>query len=280
MMTGVGSPVPIVLDAHQHVDVRRVGAGEDDALHLLQADFEARMAMMSRENIAATVLMPSYDYDKRFGTFSTQRVLDALSQYQSWDAERIRWLGLTVEPQYGKSAVRQLEDALNTGVFKVVSWHNRYQGLSVDHPIMFEFVALAGQHNCVVYLHGTNSDHEELWRIGPLVRAFPEVRFVVVDALMVGSHTPIIMDLMTDVGNIWVDTAGATTFVNAVRAVGETAGWDKLLFGSDVYDSGRGGSPMIVRHLLDVCGLDTDAMRKVCGENLVALMEGSPVKSA
>jgi len=252
--------------------MRRIGAGEGNGYDLLRADFDTRTAMMSRENIAATVLMPSYDYDKRFGIKSTQHVIDALSEYQSWDPERIRWLGLTVEPQHYEDSVRQLRDSLTTGRFKIVSWHNRYQGLSVDNPIMFEFIELAGEHGCVVYLHGANSDHEELWRIAPLVRAFPDVNFVVVDALMLGSHIPMMSDLIGDVPNVWVDTAGARTFVHAVRALGETVGWDRVLFGSDVYDNGRGGSPEMMRHELDACGLDTGTMRKVCGENLVKLM--------
>ncbi|HEY2302092.1 MAG TPA: amidohydrolase family protein [Acidimicrobiales bacterium] len=265
-------------DAHQHVDFGGYSAGAPDATMWLRSDFEERAAMMKEAEIACSVLMPSYDYDKRSGLQSTAKVIEGLLEYQSWGPDLFPWLGCTVEPQHYSGAVELLENTLAGGRFQIASWHNRYQGLSVDAPVMFEFAEVAARYDCVLFVHGTgNLDHEEAWRIAHLVRAFPHVRFVVLDAMMTYASMHILADLLGDVDNTWLDTAGATSFVHLVRHIGNTIGWHRILFGSDYYGKTRGGSPALMRHQLQLCDLSGDTLLDVFQRNLRDLL-GAPPK--
>jgi predicted TIM-barrel fold metal-dependent hydrolase len=265
-------------DAHQHVDFGGYSAGAPDATMWLRSDFEERAAMMKEAEIACSVLMPSYDYDKRSGLESTAKVIEGLLEYQSWGPDLFPWLGCTVEPQHYSGGVELLENTLAGGRFQIASWHNRYQGLSVDAPVMFEFAEVAARYDCVLFVHGTgNLDHEEAWRIAHLVRAFPHVRFVVLDAMMTYASMHILADLLGAVDNTWLDTAGATSFVHLVRHIGNTIGWHRILFGSDYYGKTRGGNPALMRHQLQLCDLSEDTLLDVFQRNLHGLL-GAPPK--
>jgi predicted TIM-barrel fold metal-dependent hydrolase len=264
-------------DAHQHVDFGRYTAGATDAMEWLRSDFEERASMMKRSGIACSVLMPSYDYDKRGGLASTAKVIEGLIEYQSWGPDLFPWLGCTVEPQHYGGAVDLLEKTLAGGRFPIASWHNRYQGLSVDAPVMFEFAEVAASYDCVLFLHGTgNLDHEEAWRIAHLVRAFPQLRFVVLDAMMTDASMHILADLLSEVDNTWLDTAGATSFVHLVRHIGNAIGWHRVLFGSDYYGKTRGGTVALMRHQLDLCELSEDTLLDVFQRNLTGLLGAAP----
>jgi predicted TIM-barrel fold metal-dependent hydrolase len=266
-------------DAHQHVDFGGYSVGAPDAERWLRSDFQEREAMMKAAGIACSVLMPSYDYDKRGGLDSTAKVIGGLLEYQSWNPELFPWLGCTVEPQHFGAAVELLDKTLSDGRFRIASWHNRYQGLSVDAPVMFDFAEVAAQHDCVMFVHGTgNLDHEEAWRIAHLVRAFPQVRFVVLDAMMTDASMRVLADVLREVENTWLDTAGASAFVHLVRHIGNTIGWDRVLFGSDYYGKGRGGTAALMRHQLDLCGLSEERLLDVFQRNLTGLL-GQPPKT-
>jgi predicted TIM-barrel fold metal-dependent hydrolase len=264
-------------DAHQHVDFGGYSVGAPDAREWLRSDFDERAAMMKAAGIACSVLMPSYDYDKRAGLQSTAKVIEGLVEYQSWGPELFPWLGCTVEPQHYSGGVELLEKTLAGGRFRIASWHNRYQGLSVDAPVMFEFAEVAARYDCVLFVHGTgNLDHEEAWRIAHLARAFPQVRFVVLDAMMTYASMHILADLLSEVDNTWLDTAGATSFVHLVRHIGNTIGWSRVLFGSDYYGKTRGGTAALMRHQLHLCDLSEDRLLDVFQRNLTGLLGAAP----
>jgi predicted TIM-barrel fold metal-dependent hydrolase len=264
-------------DAHQHVDFSSYSAGRDDAEAELKTDFDARVTMMNEANIACSVLMPSYDYDKRLGLESTARVAAGIMQYQSWAPDLFPWIGCTVEPQHYDAAVDQLSSFLTQGKFRIASWHNRYQGLSVDAPIMYKLIEVAAQNQCVVVLHGTgNLDHEEAWRIVRVVKAFPATSFVVLDTLMTNASIQVMIDLMNEADNVWIDTAGATSFVHLVRQASNSIGCRRILFGSDYYGEGRGGIANLMRQQLDLCEWDAEGLQQVMQDNLLQLLGPPP----
>jgi len=270
----------MAFDAHQHVDFGGYSVGAPGAKERLRSDFEERRAMMQSAGIACSVLMPSYDYDKRAGLQSTEKVIEGLVEYQSWDRELFPWLGCTVEPQHYRGAVELLEKTLARGRFQIASWHNRYQGLSVDAPVMFEFAEVAARYDCVMFVHGTgNLDHEEAWRIAHLVRSFPQVRFVVLDSMMTDASMRILADVLSEVDNTWLDTAGATSFVHLMRHIGNSIGWQRVLFGSDYYGMTRGGTAALMRHQLQLCDLSDEQLLDVFQRNLTGLL-GVPPKLA
>jgi predicted TIM-barrel fold metal-dependent hydrolase len=263
-------------DAHQHVDFGAYSAGRTDATAQLRADWDVRRAMMAEAGIACSVLMPSYDYDKRLGLDSTARVVEGLVEYQSWTPGLFPWLGCTVEPQHYDGAVAQLEGILSQGRFGVVSWHNRYQGLSVDAPVMFRLVEVAAAHGCAVFVHATgNLDLEEAWRVARLVRRFPGTQFVVLDAMMNVSSMSVLGDLMKEADNVWLDTAGASSFIHLVRHLADTIGTGRLLFGSDYYGEGRGGTASLMRQQLHLCRFSDDELHQIFQANLVRVL-GAP----
>jgi predicted TIM-barrel fold metal-dependent hydrolase len=268
----------VAYDAHQHVDFGEYSVGAPEAVDWLRGDLDHRIQMMDDANIACAVVMPSYDYDKRFGLESTARVIEGLRTYQQWAPDRFPWLGCTVEPQHYEGAVEQLDQTLASGAFRIASWHNRYQGSSVDAPVMFQFAeVVAASHDCVLYLHATgNLDHEEAWRIARLVRAFPQVRFVVLDSLMTNTSIQMLGDLLAEVDNAWIDTAGAIAFVHLVKQLANRVGWGRVLFGSDYYGVGRGGTAELMRHQLALCDMSADDVERVFQRNIEDVLGAPP----
>jgi len=87
----------------------------------------------------------------------------------------------------------------------------------------------------------------------------------------------VLSDVLREVDNTWLDTAGASAFVHLVRHIGNTIGWERVLFGSDYYGKGRGGTAALMRHQLDLCGLSEERLLDVFQRNLTGLL-GQPPK--
>jgi hypothetical protein len=54
--------------------------------------------------------------------------------------------------------------------------------------------------------------------------------------------------------------------------MGNAAGWQRVLFGSDYYGQGRGGTASLMRQQLALCGLSEDTLMDVFQRNLIGLL--------
>ena len=229
-----------VVDCHQHVRISDLFTAEREGRlqHGIEADVADRRAMMARYGIVASVLMPSFDYDKSGGVESTARALSMLEAYRDTAPDAFPWLGCTVEPMHYDNGLALLDERLGGGRYAAVTWHNRFHGVPADAPIMTALVDVAARHHVPVLIHAAgNLDHEEAWRVARLVRRSPQARFVVLDGLMTLASTEVLTDLAAGARNVWLDTANALPVRRVVNAVGDRVGWDRVVFGSCYYAS-------------------------------------------
>src|ERR1700722_6730431 len=166
-----------IIDCHQHVLLKELFKAQDkgELDEKISDDLADRQSMMRKNGIESAVLLPSFDYNKSKGIESTKRAMDLLLQYQACDPASFPWLGCTVEPQHYDAGCNLLSELLTSGRFSMVTWHNRFHGLSADSPVMSELVQVAAEHSTPVFLHAAgNLDHEEAWRVARLVKRCPD----------------------------------------------------------------------------------------------------------
>jgi microsomal dipeptidase-like Zn-dependent dipeptidase len=60
--------------------------------------------------------------------------------------------------------------------------------------------------------------------------------------------------------------------VHLVKDLARVIGWERVLFGSDYYGVGRGGTAELMRHQLELCGMPADAVEKVFQTNLLDVL--------
>jgi predicted TIM-barrel fold metal-dependent hydrolase len=116
-----------------------------------------------------------------------------------------------------------------------VVWHNRFQGVAVDHPLMRPLLKKVRELGLVPFIHtNAESNLEAVWRLERLAREFPELMFVSLDALTTNTNSQLAIDIARRTKNILFDTAhvrGAGFIRQFVEAVGSS----RLIFGSLFY---------------------------------------------
>jgi hypothetical protein len=116
-----------------------------------------------------------------------------------------------------------------------VVWHNRFQGVAIDHQLMRPLLKKVSELGLLPIIHtNAESNMEAVWRLERLAREFPELTFVSLDALTTNTNSQLVLDIAKRTPNILFDTAHVRGS-NYVRQFVETVGSQRLVFGSLFY---------------------------------------------
>ena len=116
-----------------------------------------------------------------------------------------------------------------------VVWHNRFQGVAIDHQLMRPLLKKVSELGLVPIVHtNAESNMEAVWRLERLAREFPELTLVSLDALTTNVNSQLVLDIAKRTPNILFDTAHVRSS-GYVRQFVETVGSHRLLFGSLFY---------------------------------------------
>ena len=116
-----------------------------------------------------------------------------------------------------------------------VVWHNRFQGLAVDHALMRPLLKKVGELGLVPLIHtNAESNLEAVWRLERLAVEFPDLTFVALDALTTNTNSQLALDIAKRTKNILFDTAHVRG-AGYIRQFVEAVGSQRLLFGSLFY---------------------------------------------
>ncbi len=244
-----------IIDIHVHVGT----GGEtrytaEDALRVMEAN-----------EIDMGVISPVSAYPLPKGVESSMEQNDNIAKaLKQWPDRFVRGLGV-VDPRHGKRAIPEVDRILGDLGLSGLMFENDKIGLTLDHPIMFEFLESAAKYkNVVVLAHtGPYSVLQSPFMLGKLARKFPSITFVNAQSLTTTTHANMSADLSATHSNVYLDTA-CTYYVlqaikNTVRAVGE----DKVLFGSDApyYKVCRD------KRIVEVAQISQDTRQKILYEN-------------
>jgi predicted TIM-barrel fold metal-dependent hydrolase len=118
-----------------------------------------------------------------------------------------------------------------------VVWHNRFQGVAVDHELMRPLLRKMSQIGLTPFVHtNAESNIEAAWRLERLANEFPEMTFIGMDALAGRARGLMAIEIAKRTPNIIWDTSGVHD-ARFIRRFVEEAGSEKLVLGSTYYSS-------------------------------------------
>jgi predicted TIM-barrel fold metal-dependent hydrolase len=223
-----------IFDIHHHLGSLTGGSvqeGED----WQESDYANRLRIMDANGVSMAVILAATGYIQADGIKDTMRCNDTVAAYRRRDPVRFPAACGIVEPLHGARSLGELERIKHELKLEGVVWHNRFQGVAVDHPLMRPLLKKVRELGLVPFIHtNAESNLEAVWRLERLAREFPELMFVSLDALTTNTNSQLAIDIARRTKNILFDTAhvrGAGFIRQFVEAVGSS----RLIFGSLFY---------------------------------------------
>src|SRR5262249_54733035 len=146
-----------------------------------------------------------HSYLRPNGLKDTCAVHDALHLYRQINPERFPVLFGTMEPRYGEDGLEEIDRLAELG-FQGISWHNRFQGLPIAHPIMEALVRRSQACGLVALIHCIVSDFEAVWRLRRLAERCPGGVFICADGLTNPDNFEAVLATAEAVENMYFDT--------------------------------------------------------------------------
>lgn len=219
-------------DAHHHV-----GSLSDPSFDPpTEEKAEHHIEMMDRYGVDAGLVMPAPTYPNPNGLADTREVNDEIATIAERHPERFPVALGTVEPWYGEAALGEIDRMLED--LDGVMWHNRWQRAFVDSRMTYDLVERAAEHDAIVGLHAHGaSELTNPWRVFDVTESFPDVQFVVYDALSeIEQFREIVAHAdKLELDNVVFDTAVAPRLAEQLPRFIEAVGLERIVFGTDVY---------------------------------------------
>lgn len=250
-------------DIHQHFG--RV-PGSSGRQATLEEDRDNRIAFLDRFGIAQCALMPGHAYGAPNGLADLRAINDGLHAYAALAPDRLAAVFGTLDPRHGAANVREVERLAGLG-FRGLSWHHRFQGLPMDHPVMFAIVEAMEAHGMAVLVHCyANGDFESPWRLRRLAEHFPRTSFFALDAMTSPENLEQLLAVAEALDNVHIDLTSTLLGRRAIERAVRRVGAGRLVFGSNYYSMSR--VPRIVAaDALEDAELDDDQKAAILGGN-------------
>jgi len=223
-----------IFDIHHHLGSLTGGSlQEGDGWQ--ERDYNNRVRIMQANGVTMSAILAATGYIQAEGIKDTMRCNDTVAVYRKRDPERFPVACGTVEPLHGARSLGELERMKHELHLEGVVWHNRFQGVAVDHQLMRPLLKKVSELGLVPIVHtNAESNLEAVWRLERLALEFPELTFVSLDALTTNVNSQVVLDIVKRTPNILFDTAHVRG-TGYVRQFVETVGSHRLVFGSLFY---------------------------------------------
>src|SRR4029077_17031484 len=223
-----------IFDIHHHLGSLTGGSLQEEP-GWQDKDYNNRVRIMQANGVTKSAILAATGYIQADGIKDTMRSNDAVAAYRKRDPERFPVACGTVEPLHGVRSIAELERMKHELHLEGVVWHNRFQGVAIDHQLMRPLLKKVSELQVVPLVHtNAESNMEAVWRLERLALEFPEITFVSMDALTTNVNSQLALDIAKRTHNILFDTAHVRGS-GYVRQFVETAGSRRLIFGSLFY---------------------------------------------
>jgi len=223
-----------IFDIHHHLGSLTGGSLQEEP-GWQDRDYSNRVRIMEANGVTHSAILAATGYIQADGIKDTMRSNDTVAAYRKRDPKRFPVACGTVEPLHGARSLGELERIKHELQMEGVVWHNRFQGVAVDHQLMRPLLKKVSELGLVPLVHtNAESNLEAVWRLERLALEFPELTFVAMDALTTNTNSQLALDIAKRTPNILFDTAhvrGSTYVRQFVEAVGS----HRLAFGSLFY---------------------------------------------
>jgi predicted TIM-barrel fold metal-dependent hydrolase len=263
-----------VLDVHHHVGdaFTALGGDLDPTGGMAEPEYAARelvsrLAIMDADDVATAVVIPGHAYLRPDGIADTRRVNDAIAAYRDAHPDRFPVAVGITEPTYGAVGLEEINRAHDELRLGGVSFHTRFQGVSLDSQWVERGVTRLAELGMVPVIHAMDDTPEEaLWKLAALARRFPEVPILALDPFSTFEATRLCHFVAEVAPNVVFDTSLSYNF-DFIADFGRRFGYERVCFGTDLYSWPVGRR---ISHLLDqIVGSDLpgDAKTAILGGN-------------
>jgi predicted TIM-barrel fold metal-dependent hydrolase len=226
-------------DIHQHFGKLIGVPGSPGRSATIEDDRDTRIAFLDSFGIDQCALMPGHSYAAPRGLADVQAINDGLHAYAALAPDRFPAVFGTLDPRHGLANVAEVERLAGMG-FRGLSWHHRFQGLPMDHPVMFAIVEAMDAYGMAVLAHCyAQGDFEAPWRLRRLAKRHPRTQFFALDAMTSPENIDQLIEIAETLDNLHLDITstllGSRGIERAVRRVGA----ERLVFGSNYYSMSR-----------------------------------------
>ncbi len=243
-----------VLDVHHHVGnaFRALGGDLESAPELAAGEYaaqeiESRLTIMRAGEVQQAIVIPGHGYERARGIADTRAENDAIARYRDADPEHFPAAVGIVEPRDGAASLDELERAKKELGLVGISFHTRFQGVSLDSQWILEYVARMAELGLVPVIHAMNETPEEaLWKLAVLARSIPETPILALDAFGSFEATRECSFIAEVAPNILFDTSLSYNF-DFIEDFANRFGVERVVFGTDLYSTPVGRR---ISHLL------------------------------
>ena len=266
-----------IFDCHHHVgDVRSFMplTGDRDAPtdgEALATERSERVRIMDAGGVHQAAVIPGHAYSRANGLADTRVLNDRIAAYRDAQPDRFPVAVGIVEPIFEEACLPELDRCARELGLVGISFHTRFQGVSMDSPWVARYVERVAELGMVPVLHAmTESSDEALWKTAEVARTFPEVTMLVLDAFSSFEGTREAFAIAERCSNLRWDTSLSYNF-DFLEAFAGQFGAERVVFGTDLYSPPLGRRiSHLVPQILD-SGLSDDEKTLILGGNARAL---------
>jgi uncharacterized protein len=223
-----------IFDIHHHLG-SLTGGSLQEGEGWQERDYSNRVRIMEANGVTRAAILAATGYIQAEGIKDTMRCNDTVAAYRRREPKRFPVACGTVEPLHGARSLGELERIKHELHLEGVVWHNRFQGVPVDHDLMRPLLKKVSELELVPLIHtNAESNMEAVWRLERLALEFPQLTLVSMDALTTNANSQLALDIAKRTPNILFDTAHVRGS-RYVRQFVESVGSHRLVFGSLFY---------------------------------------------
>src|SRR5262249_56708217 len=172
-----------IFDIHHHLGSLTGGSLQEGA-GWQDRDYKNGVRIMESNGVTMATILAATGYIQADGIKDTMRSNDTVAAYQKRDPKRFPVACGTVEPLHGARSLGELERIKHELHLEGVVWHNRFQGVAIDHQLMRPLLKKVSELGLVPVIHtNAESNMEAVWRLGPVALEFPQITFFSLDSV-------------------------------------------------------------------------------------------------
>jgi len=231
-----------VIDVHHHVGnaFRALGGALDsdpdlDARAYAEKEIASRLEIMDGAGVERAIVIPGHGYERANGIADTRAENDAIAAYRNALPGRFPAAIGIVEPRDGEASLAELERAKRELGLAGISFHTRFQGVSLDSRWILTYVAHMAELGLVPVIHAMNETPEEaLWKLAVVARTIPDTPVLALDAFGSYEATRECFFIAEVAPNIVFDTSLSYNF-DFIEEFAGRFGAERVVFGTDLY---------------------------------------------
>jgi predicted TIM-barrel fold metal-dependent hydrolase len=230
-----------VFDVHHHVGRAfdalggELDPGDDSSAELAHIELADRLRIMDEGGVHQAMVIPGHGYLRPRGLADTRAVNDEIAAYRDRTPERFPVACGIVEPRDGAAALPEIDRAADELGLVALSFHTRFQGVSLDSRWIRRYLERMGERALVPVIHAMDDTPEEaLWKLASLARELPGLTLLALDAFGGFEATRQCFFVADVAPNIVFDTSLSYNF-DFIEEFVVRFGSERVVFGTDLY---------------------------------------------